>query len=383
MDLTIDQASLARSLRWVGRIASSRSTLPILQGVLLDASDTGLTLTATDGDLGVTTTLPAEVVTLGRLALPARLLSEYVAHLPAHPVRLSLDTACSRVHVSCGATSAHIGALPADEFPVLPEPRDDWAFDLDARKLQQAVARVAFATAHDSSRPVLSAVLFDFGPHGLTLAAADGFRLARALLHEATGSERSLLVPERAVAEFDRLLGEATTARLALTGEANGLTLTVGPTRLFTRLVDGRFPNIARIIPSTWQTRVVVETRALRQAVKVASLFGAQGDAKPVMLMVEGEGVVLRARGDETGEARSALPATVEGEAQGVALNTRLLTDLLEAVSAPEVELRWVSPQTPVVIQGIDERATEDIWVVMPLHDPKLLKRTPTALQEA
>ena len=375
MDLMIDQASLARSLRLMGRIAPSRSTLPILQCVLLDASEAGLTLTATDGDLGVTTTLTAEVTTAGRLALPARLLSEYVAQLPAHPVRLALDVARSRVHVTCGATSAHIGALPADEFPTLPEPSDDWAFDLDAKRLQEALARVAFATAHDNSRPVLSSVLFDFGPNGLTLAAADGFRLARAVLPEASGSERSLLVPERAVAEFDRLLGEGATARLALTGEANGLTLTVGPTWLFTRLVDGRFPDITRIIPSAWQTRVVVKTRALRQAVKVASPFGTQGDTRPVVLMVEGEGVVLRAHGDETGEARSELQATVEGEAQGVALNTRLLTDLLEVVTASQVELRWVSPQTPVVIAPLEDKATEDVWVVMPLHDPKLLRQ--------
>lgn len=383
MDLTLDQASLARGLRLTGRIAPSRSPLPILQGVLLDASETGLTLTATDGDLGVTTTLPAEVTTPGCLALPARLLSEYVAQLPAHPVRLTLDERRQRVHVTCGATSAHIGAWPADEFPTLPNPADDWAFDLDTKRLQEALSRVAFATAHDTSRPVLSAVLFDFGPHGLTLAAADGFRLARAVLPDASGTERSLLVPERAVAEFDRLLGEGPTARLALTGEANGLTLTVGPTRLFTRLVDGRFPDIARVIPSAWQTRVVVETRALRQAVKVASLFGAQGDAKPVVLMVEGDGVVLRSRGDETGEARSELAATVEGDAQGVALNTRLLTDLLEVLAAPQVELRWVSPQTPVVIQGVADKATDDLAVVMPLHDPKLLRQPRTALQEA
>ena len=97
----------------------------------------------------------------------------------------------------------------------------------------------------------------------------------------------------------------------------------------------------------------------------------------------EGDGIILRARGDETGEARSELSATVEGEAQGVALNTRLLTNLLEVAAAPQVELRWVSPQTPVVIAPVGDKATEHVWVVMPLHDSKLLKRTPTALQEA
>ncbi|MFN8475518.1 MAG: DNA polymerase III subunit beta [Anaerolineae bacterium] len=374
MDLTVTQSTLSRALRLITRIAPTKAVLPILQTVLLDAGPHGLTLIATDGDLGAEMTIAAEVHSRGRVATPARLLGEYVAQLPADPLRLTLDAASQRVTVTCDRSTARMASLPAAEYPALPAPGDGWAFDLDAKRLQAALTKVSFAASRDSSRPILTAVLFDFGANGLTLAAADGFRLARVVLPDVTGGDRQLLVPGAAVAEFSHLLSDGDTARLDLGGETQSLTLSVGSTRLVTRLVDGRFPDIAQIIPKSWRTRVTVATASLRQAVRVAGLFGSQGDARPVVLLAAADHLVLQARGDLTGEARSELPAKLEGEAQGVALNTRLLIDLLDAISEPQVELSWVTPQTPVVIRALSERSPDALAVVMPIHDPSLLR---------
>ena len=374
MDLIVIQSTLNRALRLITRIAPTKAVLPILQTVLLDAGPHGLTLTATNGDLGVETTIAAEVRTSGRVATAAHLLGEYVAQLPTDPLRLTLDGAGQRFTVTCGRSAARMASLPAAEYPALPTPGDRWAFDLDARRLQAALTKVSFAASRDSSRPILTAVLFDFGAAGLTLAAADGFRLARVVLPDVTGGDRQLLVPSAAVAEFSRLLSDGDTARLGLGAETQSLTLSVGATRLVTRLVDGHFPDITQIIPKSSRTRVTVATASLRQAVRVAGLFGSQGDARPVVLLADTDHLVLQARGDLTGEARSELPAKLEGEAQGVALNTRLLTDLLDAMSEPQVELSWVTPQTPLVIRALGERSPEALAVVMPIHDPSLLR---------
>ena len=368
MDLTVTQSSLHRALRLVARIAPSRASLPILQTVLVHASPDGLTLTATDAEMGVVTRLAADVTESGRIAIPARLLGETIAQLPAEPVRLTLNLASHRARIACGRSVARLATLDAADFPTLPATGDRWAFDLAARRLRQALDRVAFAASRDTSRPSLAAVLFDFRPEGLTLAAADGFRLARARLPEAGGTTQQLLVPARAVAEFSRLLSEGEMARLSLTPDARGLYLTVGTTTLFTLLVDGRFPDIERVIPQAWRTCVTLETAGFRQAVQVASLFGVNGDTRPVVLEAEHGRLRLRARGDETGEAESDLPASVEGEAQDVVLNTRLLTDLLETVSEPRLQLTWTSAQSPVVVRELGGGAADDVYVVMPLN---------------
>ena len=214
MDFTVGQASFARALRLVGRVAPTRNTLPILQTVLLEGEFGRLTLTATDVELGISTTLAARVEASGRTAIPARLLADYVSQLPAEPLRLALEGAHKRVRVSCGRFVANLAVSDPEEFPSFPPIDESHSLDLDANRLREAIERVVFAAARDDSRPVLTAVLFDFGPNGLTLAAADGLRLARVRLPEAAGDPRQLLVPARAMAECARLLSGAHAVRL-------------------------------------------------------------------------------------------------------------------------------------------------------------------------
>lgn len=374
MELTVDQSALSRALRLVARVTPTRPTLPILQMVLLGAEPGRLRLTATDAELAMTTAIAAEVASEGRVAIPARLLGEYVAHLPAEPVRLSFDPERHRVRAACGPFVANLATADPEEFPAFPTTDDRTAVDLEAGRLRRAVERVAFAAARDESRPVLSAVLFDFGPEGLTLAAADGFRLARARIVEATAAARQLLVPARAVGEFARHLAEAEAARLLRAPDGRGVALVVGETVLYTRLIEGNFPDVERVIPRDGQTRVTVQTAALRQAVRVAGLFGS-GDARPVLLEAAPGRLRLQARGAETGEAETELPAALEGEPQAVALNTRLLADLLDAVADEKLELHWSSPQAPVLIREAGRPDAADLWVVMPLFDPALTRR--------
>ena len=211
-------------------------------------------------------------------------------------------------------------------------------------------------------------------PRALTLAAADGFRLARTRLPEAAAAPQQLLVPARAVAEFARLLADAEAARLLLTPDGRGVSLAAGETVLYARLIEGRFPEIERVIPQEYRTRVTVDTVAFRQAVRVAGLFGS-GDVRPILLEATPDRLRVTARGAETGEAESALPASLEGEPQAVSLNTRLLADLLDAVAADRLELRWTSPQAPVVVRQAEPADEADLAVLMPLHDLALAQR--------
>lgn len=374
MELVVDQSSLSRALRLACRALSTRAPLPILQNVLLAADAGSLTLTATDGEIGLVTTVSADVTLLGRTAAPARLLAEYVGQLPSEPLRLRLDHDRRRLHASCGRFDAGLATADPHEFPVLPPAHEETAIDLDARQLARAIERVAFAAARDDSRPILAAVLLELGERGLTIAAADGFRLARAVVAGITGGDRHLLIPARVIVEFGRLLADSEAARLVPTADEGGLHLVAGTTTLFARLVDGRFPDIERVVPREWRTRVVVQAASFRQAVRVAGLFGKDGQVRPVVFEARPGGLRLLARGDETGEAEGEVAAVVEGEPQSVALNSRLLADLLDTVDAPQLELTWSSPQSPVVIREVGHVGSPDLWLTMPLHMPQLMR---------
>ncbi|MBI4499069.1 MAG: DNA polymerase III subunit beta [Chloroflexi bacterium] len=382
MDLTIDQAALSRALRLVARVTPTKGILPIFQMVLLDAEQDRLTLGATDGELGLAITLASQVATPGRTAIPARLLNDFTSELPAEPVRLERDGDQQRVRLTCGRFVAHLATTDPDDFPTFPPPDEAGALDLDAARLRAAIARVVFAASRDEARPALTGILFDRSGDELTLAAADGFRLARACLPEAGSSAEPWLVPARAVGEFGRLLVDVEAARLIPTADGQGVYFVARETSLFTRLIADRFPDIQKVIPQDSRTRVTVETAVFRQAVRIAGLFGS-GEARPVLLNATTSGLHLQARGDETGNAETDVSANLDGEPQAVVLNTRLLTDVLDAARSPQLELAWSSPQTPVVIREAGKPETSDLWVTMPLYDAALLHQAPEAAAAA
>jgi len=375
LDLTVDQANLTRATRLTSRATPTRSTLPVLQTVRLEAQNGGLTLTATDLEIGVTTAIAANVATPGTICVPARLLGEYISQLPSEPVHLTLKPEGHRLRLSCGRYVANLATQDAAEFPALPAGDEARALTLDASRLRQAVARVAFAAARDEARPVLTAVLFDFGPEGLTLAAADGFRLARARLAGVVAVPQQLLVPVRAVTELGRLLGDAETVRLIPSAENRGVHFVIGGTTLFARLLEGHFPDIERVIPQKSKTNVTVETVAFRQAVRVAGLFGGSGDSRPVVLEAASGSLHLRARGDQTGDAEADVSAEVAGDPQAIAVNPRLLADLLDVVDSARLRLSWSSAQTPIVLREVEREESADLFVAMPLSDPSLIRR--------
>lgn len=375
MDFTIDQASFARALRLVGRAVPTRPSLPILQSVLVEAEPGRLKLVASDVGLALATWVAADVATAGRTAVPARLLGEYIAQLPPQQLRLCHDAGKRMVRVTCERFRANIAAFDPDDYPPLPAADEGAAISIDAHRLRGAIERVAFAAAQDDGRPVLTAVLFDFDDRGLTLAAADGFRLARARLPEAAGPARQWLVPARAVAELGRLLADVEAAQVAPTQDGNGVRVSLGETVLFSRLIEGRFPDVEWVVPQGYRTRATVEAAAFRQAVRVAALFGGSGEARPVRLEAAPGRLHLKARGDEAGEAESEVLAAVEGEAQTVVLNTRLLADLLDAVEGRQIEVSWAGPQTPVVFRQAGQANPTDLSIVMPLHDPALARQ--------
>jgi DNA polymerase-3 subunit beta len=366
-------------------------------------------ITAADHELAVVTSAPAEVRATGRVAARARLLDDYVAALPAEPVRLRLDGDASRLRASCGRFTAGLPTANPDDFPATPGP-DDGALHLEAEPLREAIARVAFAAAKDETRPVLRGLRCRLGTDGLSLAACDGFRIGRTRLtapvaavtdggHGADGADRldgaEVILPARAAAEFERLLAGAKACSLVVSPTGGVMALRVGDTTVFARLLEGPYPDVERAIPTGWKTRVRVETAVLRRAVGVTALFWTSFVGSPVHLEARRDTLRLSAEGPEVGAAQVDLPATVEGDHQSICLGTPYLADILAAVATNRVELSWREALAPAVVREVrDVRETgdpkrasrrrdapdsrEDLWVVMPMHLPEVSRAAGT-----
>jgi DNA polymerase-3 subunit beta len=324
-----------------------------------------LTLTAGDLDVGVITSVPAEVTESGRTTVRARLLDEYVAALPPESLRLRLGEGGTRLRATSGRFSAGFPVTDPTEIPEPPAFEEGEAFAVAADALRTGIARVAFAAARDDLRSALKGIHCRFDAEGLRLTASDGFRLARARVPGAPGAAAEAILPARAAAEFARLLAGGGAALLALSSD-RCMHLLAGDTVLFARLLEGPFPDTDRVSPTKWRTRVRIEWGALRQALGVAGLFWSGDGGRPLQVEASTDELRLSAQGLEAGDAQAALPATVEGGAQCVALSTPYLAEILDAVEGPHVELVWQTPVTPMVVREVGQEESKDLWILMP-----------------
>jgi DNA polymerase-3 subunit beta len=250
IDFRIDQAALSDALETVRRAVPGKASLPILETVRIAASGGAVALSATDLQIQITARVAADVAVPGEIAVPARALADWVKALSPGTVRLALATGATRVKASSGRATASLVSQATDDFPTPPTTGDAAELTLDARRLRRALGRVLPAVRGDDSHRALACVCLDPRADGLHLAAADGFRLAQAVLPEAASAPADrMLLPRRAAEEFARALGAGDVARLRVARGGNVAVLSVGRCEIAARLVEDSFPDVARLVP--------------------------------------------------------------------------------------------------------------------------------------
>jgi len=268
MRLTCSQRALAEGLAVVERAVPTKSPLPVLSNILMATEEGRLKLASNNLEMAITTWVPAEIAEEGAVTLPARLLGDFVSSLGGGDVQMGLKPATKTMNLKCGRYEANINGIDADDFPAIPTAAEGTSWRVSARVLRLGIAQAAFAAATDETRPVLSGVLLTLEGDQLTLAAADGFRLAvRSVpLMDPVTEKLSLLVPSRTLIELARVLDDTDDAvEIAATPNQNQILFRtpagLGQTPnllVVSRLIEGQFPDYQRIIPQGFQTRMVL-----------------------------------------------------------------------------------------------------------------------------
>ncbi|MBA2362303.1 MAG: DNA polymerase III subunit beta [Chloroflexia bacterium] len=372
MKLSCMQDNLNRGLSVVSRAVSARSTLPILSNILLSTENGRLKLAATNLELGITTWIDAEVEQEGTITIPARLLTDFVNTLPSEKVQIEL-TSGHKVRVSAGHSSADIHGMDAEDFPVIPTVTDEPTVRIEPGLLKEMISQVAFAAASDDSRPVLAGVLVKFESGNLTMAAADGFRLAvkeHEVDVETTGI--SVIVPAKALDALARLIGDAEEkVEITVTPNRSQILFHSENVDIISRLVDGNFPNYMQIVPKQHETRTVVDTQEFLRATRRAFIF-ARDSQNVVRLQLEpGDDltpgrILITATAAEMGSGADELQATIEGAGGQIAFNAKYLADVLAVVTTGQVALETQTANAPGVIKPIGNGSYTH--VIMPMH---------------
>jgi DNA polymerase-3 subunit beta len=348
--VTCEQETLQRALAQVSRAIATKTALPVLSNVLLETMDgSKLKIAATNLEIAIVTEVEAVVEEDGRITVDARLLSEFVNTLPAGNVQLAADRVRWLLTVQSGRDKATINGIDPDDFPVIPSAEGDTLkARIDPQQFREMIGQVEFAAATDDSRPVLAGVLTRLEDGTVTMAAADGFRLAvrDGELTEAVGARIEVIVPARAYRELARLIGDsADPLELAITPNQSQLLVVIGGTLFLSRLIEGTFPDYRQIVPREFSTKVELGRDAFQNAVRRSGYF-ARDNNDVVRLNVNPGGsdlepgtVEVSANAVERGNSQSYVDASVAGPEVQIAFNARYLNDVLSVLKSGQVAL--------------------------------------------
>ena len=373
MKVTCTQEALARGLGVVGRAVAARSPLPITANVLLTSDGGRLKLAATNLEITMSCWIQANIEEEGAITVPARLLTDFVGTLPNDRISLTVAPRSRQVRLACARNEATIGGMDADDFPPAPVVKDGVSVQLDPKGLRQAIAQTVFAAATDDSRPVLTGVDTKFEDKLLTLAASDGFRLSvyKLPLEEAVSEATEIVVPARALAEVNRLLGEEEDPVTLRTNAAKTQVLfQLKNAELVAQLIQGTFPNFNQLIPASYSSRAITDVGEFLRETRIASVFARDGSGIVRLVVTPGEGVtpgkvVISARAEEVGDNQGELDAAVEGEGVKIAFNGKYLQDVLQALDGGQLAMETSGPSS----QGVFRPVGDDnyVHVIMPM----------------
>ncbi|MEA2713925.1 MAG: polymerase subunit beta [Gemmatimonadales bacterium] len=368
MKLTITREQLQEGLVAVAASIPAKTTLPILSNILLEATKDGIRLSGTDLDIAVSTTVNASVEQEGAITLPARKLVEIVRELPSAAIRLTASGE-QRVTIECGRSKFRLLGLPREEFPAFPSVKFEGGWRTSSKELQKLISHVAFAASTEESRPILNGVLWELRPERMRMVATNGHRLARMDVptSETQGaSQADLIVPPKALDQIRRLFDTDETVEIARS--ENHLGFRTSSTQIFTRLIEGPYPNYEQVIPRENDKAATADKAALTAALRRMSIVASDQTHRIRMAFANGS-CKLSVQTPDLGEAQEELNVSYEGDPLEIGFNAAYLLEILKYIPTDEVRMTFKAPERAATCEpvGWDDPASY-LALVMPLR---------------
>lgn len=364
MKLTITRQNLHQGLAAVAASIPTRTTLPVLSNVLLETEDDALWISGTDLDVSIRIRVPAQIVEGGAITIPGKKLQELTRELPDEPVNLHIRG--HQVEIDCGFSRIKLNGLPSEEFPNLPAIEFEEGWKIPEKSLLKLINATSFAVSTEESRPILNGVLWELDDSRMSMVATNGHRLARmAVKVKSTGGRRTdLIVPPIALAQVARLFdgdGELTVAR-----GGNHLGFCSDDKEVYTRLIDGKYPNYEQVIPKDNEKIARAARSAMEAAVRRIAVV-ASASTRRVKMSFESDRVHLDAMTPDLGEAHDEVELDYQGERIEIGFNANYLLEVLRNMPADEIKLAFKTAERATTIEPVDSDL-DYLCLIMPLR---------------
>lgn len=367
MEIQIAQSKLNKALSIVSRIAAgSRTTLPILNNVLIRVAGEKVSLTSTNLDMAVVDYLPVKGLEDGSITVPARLLADFVSNLPRENI-VKIVNKANKIEISAGKYSSLINGSKADDFPELPAMDEEKVTKLmlGVDEFKNGLNQVIGASSNDTTRPALTGVYFNTSEGNLYVAATDGYRLAEKKLKEGVDAEVKAIVPTMSLQEVMRSIGD-NVETIEMLIDKDQVKFRLGEVEITSKLIDGSFPDYRKLIPENNEIELTIDKEELSRVVKLAALFAKEvGGSIVCEASKEKGGLSVKSVANEYGENDSVIEAEVVNEGK-VTLNSRFVMDALNAIEEKNVKFVFSAKMAPVIVRN--EVSKSYTHIIMPLN---------------
>ncbi len=368
MNFQITRQNLVQGLASVSASIPSKTTLPVLSNILFEAAPDGVRMSATDLDVGVRVQVPANVSEGGSLTAPGKKLQEIAKELPDQPVQIT--TRGDQIELVCGRSRFKLNGLPADDFPALPSVSFDGGWVAEGANLLSLIQHTSFAVSTEESRPVLNGVLWELRDGEMRMVATNGHRLARMRIPAGPSVETTaqLIVPPAALDQVRRLFKGDETIRVGR--EANHLGFRSESIEVYTRLIEGTYPNYEQVIPKDNDKHAIMERKSLESAIRRVAAVASDQTHRIRMEFSENR-VVFNVLTPDLGEAHDEIEIGYEYDPIAIGFNANYLLEVLRYVGSDEVKMSFKAPERAATVEpvGAEGETVDDyLCLVMPLR---------------
>lgn len=362
MKFRVEQRDLSKHITIAQRGISSRSTLQILDGILVEAKDDAIKLTATDLEISIETFVEAKVEEKGKIVLNSRIFGDIVKKLPDDTIFFNVKD--NHVNIKCQNAEFNIIGNSGDDYPDLPLVIEENQFSISKDLFKAAIRQTVFATTQDETRPSLTGVLLEISGGIINFVSLDGYRLALRKVSTTSDIESKIIIPGRALNELNKIL-EDKDEELVVSMSHGQAIFNLGETIMFTKLLEGQFFNYKDIMRNEHKTKIVINRRSLQSGLERASLLAKEEKANLVKLSISDGEVIIKSN-SEMGDVLESIMAHQNGDDINIAFNSRYIIEGIRIMESEEVEMNFIGSLNPCIINGVgDDTYT---YLVLPVR---------------
>jgi DNA polymerase-3 subunit beta len=372
MRVTVLQENLNRALEIASKAIDVRSVMLNSNNILLTADHDRLKITGTGSKLSISCWIASKTDSPGSFAVHARLLTDFVSMLPTDSVDIILPPISNTLQLKCGRQCANIMGIHAKDFPIIPRVNEGISIDVPIKEFQQAIKSVLFAVAQDESRPVLTGVNVSFSPSTMTLASADGFRLAIYKLPVKSSTTGKFIIPLMTLTMLNRVMGnDEGNIKIIYNQTKKSVLFTMENMEISSQIVDGMYPNYNQLIPKKYDTRAVVDVQSFIKLVKIIAPF-SKGTNEIIRVLIKHNEyeipngkLIISAQSNDLGNGQGDIEVDTEGEESKIAIMSKYLLEAFSSIKDTSVNFDLLGPSDPIKITPV--KGESFIHIIMPM----------------